>query len=56
LNKLATAVVKRYTIDATAKSQMRKDPCMLRIDHSLVFPDLDGLARELGERWKRRPG
>jgi hypothetical protein len=56
LNVLAQAVVRRYAIDETAKSQMQTDLCMLGIDHSLVFPDLDGLARELGERCKRNLG
>jgi hypothetical protein len=55
LNTLAQDVVKRYAIEETVKSQMRRDLCMLGIDHSLVFPDLDGLARELRDRCKHKP-
>jgi hypothetical protein len=41
--------LKRYEIDAAYRVQMRNDLQMLGISHSTVFPDLDGLTRELAE-------
>jgi hypothetical protein len=39
----------RYEIDPPDRQQMRNDLRILGISHSTVFPDLDGLARELAE-------
>jgi hypothetical protein len=41
--------LRRYYIDPAVRQQMREDLRVLGISHSTVFPDLDGLARELAE-------
>ena len=38
-----------YEIAADARSQIQSDLRLLGISHSTVFPDLDGLAKELAE-------
>jgi hypothetical protein len=42
-------LLRSFRIDPDACYRMRDDLLMLGISHSTVFPDLDGLARELGE-------
>ena len=44
-------ILKRYVIGEEAKVPMQRDLRLLGIDHSTVFPDLDGLARELRGRF-----
>jgi hypothetical protein len=39
----------RYEINPTERDSMRKVLHLLGISHSTVWPDLEGLARELGE-------
>lgn len=41
--------LRRYIIDPASRSQMRSDLLVLGISHSTVFPDFDGLAKELAE-------
>lgn len=41
--------LRRYEIDPMHRQQMQNDLLLLGISHSTVFPDFDGLARELGE-------
>lgn len=41
--------VRRYAIDPTSRREMRNDLQMLGISHSTVFPDFDGLTKELAE-------
>ncbi len=45
----APELVTRLEIDPKARETIRKDLRWLGIDHSTVFPDLDGLAKELTE-------
>jgi hypothetical protein len=42
-------LLRRYDIDSAVRQHVRDDLRVLGISHSTVFPDLDGLARELGE-------
>jgi hypothetical protein len=45
-------MLKRYMIDPNCKPSMRKELLtVLGITGSVVFPDLDGLADELKERF-----
>src|SRR5258708_39349444 len=48
---LPGSVLKRYTIDPARRESMRSELRLLGITHSVVFPDLDGLARELKTRF-----
>ena len=41
--------LRRYDVDPAARQQMRVDLRVLGVSHSTVFPDLDGLTRELAE-------
>ncbi len=41
--------VRRYAIDQASRHEMRNDLQMLGISHSTVFPDLNGLTKELAE-------
>ena len=41
--------LRRYEVDPAVLQEMREDLRVLGISHSTVFPDLDGLARELAE-------
>jgi hypothetical protein len=41
--------LRRYEIDPSVRHQMRNDLRILGISHSTVFPDLEGLAKELDE-------
>jgi hypothetical protein len=57
-NKIALAkmslppgVLRSYRIDPAVKESMRHDLRLLGIDRSTVFPDLDGLAEELADRF-----
>lgn len=45
----APALLRRYEIAPNVRDVMRNDLRLLGISHSTVFPDLDGLARELEE-------
>ena len=42
-------LLKRYDIDPSDRLVLEKDLRLLGISHSAVWPDLDGLAKELGE-------
>lgn len=42
-------LLKRYEISESERGAMRNDLRLLGISHSTLWPDLDGLARELGE-------
>jgi FRG domain len=42
-------VVQSYSISPANRDMIRADLRLLGIDHSTIFPDLDGLARELSE-------
>lgn len=41
--------LKRYVINPDARDAIRRDLRMLGVNHSTIFPDLDGLAKELAE-------
>ena len=42
-----STVLRKYEIEGKALADMRKDLRMLGVTHASVFPDLDGLARDL---------
>lgn len=42
-----STVLRKYEIEGNALIEMRKDLRMLGVTHASVFPDLDGLARDL---------
>lgn len=44
-------LLSRYAIAPDCRERLRRDLGLLGISHSTVFPDLDGLARELGESY-----
>jgi hypothetical protein len=44
-------ILKRYVIDPACRQAMRSELAVLAITDSVVFPDLDGLANELRERF-----
>jgi hypothetical protein len=46
---LIPALLRQYEVAADARANMRDDLRLLGISHSTVFPDLDGLAKELAE-------
>lgn len=48
---LPTTILKRYEIDPTCRSTMARDLTILGITESVAYPDLDGLARELKQRF-----
>jgi hypothetical protein len=41
--------LRQYTVDPQAAERLRSDLQVLGISHSTVFPDLDGLAKDLAE-------
>jgi hypothetical protein len=43
------SLLKSYEIEPNERGRMRKDLRLLGISESTVWPDLDGLARELRE-------
>jgi hypothetical protein len=45
----ASSLLRRYHIDPNDRDALRKDLRLLGISHSTLWPDLDGLAEELGE-------
>jgi len=45
----APQLLRRYDLDPAARDRIREDLRVLGISYSTVFPDLDGLARELTE-------
>ena len=52
LNSLVPAeVLKRYAVDPTCRQSMLKELQLLGVTDSVLFPDLDGLASELKERF-----
>jgi hypothetical protein len=48
-----TPILKRYELDPARRHSMRKELADLGITESVVFPDIDGLANELKERFSR---
>jgi hypothetical protein len=44
-------ILKRYVVDPACRPAMRSELAVLGITDSVVFPDLDGLANELKERF-----
>jgi hypothetical protein len=44
-------ILKRYLIDPACRQSMRTELAVLGITDSVVFPDIDGLASELKERF-----
>jgi hypothetical protein len=44
-------ILRRYVIDPGARQAMRDDLVLLGISESVVFPELDGLATELQQRF-----
>lgn len=48
--QVGPSVLRKYLIEAPARDEMRSDLRMMGVTHSSVFPDLDGLARDLNER------
>jgi hypothetical protein len=52
LNELVgSEILKRYEIDTNSRPEMRRELARLGITESVVFPTIDGLARELGEQY-----
>jgi hypothetical protein len=49
LAQLVPGVLKRYEVEPNDRQKMRDDLLMLGVSHSTVFPDLTGLANELGD-------
>jgi hypothetical protein len=45
------SILKRYVIDPACSQSMRRELAVLGITGSVVFPDLDGLADELRQRF-----
>jgi hypothetical protein len=44
-------ILKRYVVDPACRPSMRRELTVLGITDSVVFPDLDGLAKELTKRF-----
>jgi hypothetical protein len=44
-------ILKRYVVDPACRRSMRSELAVLGITDSIVFPDIDGLANELKERF-----
>jgi hypothetical protein len=44
-------ILKRYVVDPGCRQSMRSELAFLGITDSVVFPDIDGLADELKERF-----
>lgn len=44
-------MLKRFEIDTSEKQNMLVELRMLGVSHSTIFPDLDGLARDLAQRF-----
>jgi hypothetical protein len=44
-------ILKRYVVDPARRQSMRSELAVLGITDSVVFPDIDGLANELKERF-----
>jgi FRG domain len=53
LNSLlgSRSILKRYVVDPACRETMRSELAVLGITESVVFPDIDGLAKELKERF-----
>lgn len=49
LSNRVPQLLRRYEIEPAVRPAMQNDLRMLGISHSTVFPDLDGLARELAD-------
>jgi hypothetical protein len=47
----ASSILLRYVVDSGSRRSMISDLALLGITESVVFPDLDGLATELNERF-----
>jgi len=43
------AILKRYEIEPTEQVAIRNELRRLGISHSTIWPDLEGLAKELGD-------
>ena len=48
---LGKPILKRYAVDPACRQSMRSELAVLCITDSVVFPDIDGLANELKERF-----
>ena len=48
---LGKPILKRYAVDPACRQSMRSALAVLGITDSVVFPDIDGLANELKERF-----
>jgi hypothetical protein len=46
--------IKRICIDAACRGQIRHELRDAGVTESLIFPDLDGLGREIKQRWRDR--
>jgi hypothetical protein len=44
-------ILKRYVVDPACRQSMRSELAVLGITESVAFPDIDGLANELAERF-----
>jgi hypothetical protein len=47
----AWPILKRYVVDPACRQSMRSELAVLGITESVAFPDIDGLANELTERF-----
>jgi hypothetical protein len=45
------SILNRYVIDPTCRESIRKELAVLGVTESVAYPDLDGLARDLEERF-----
>lgn len=45
------SILKKYEIDPSMKKTMFDELRMLGVSHSTIFPDLDGLAKDLAQRF-----
>jgi hypothetical protein len=50
----ADSTIKRLIIDANCVSRMRRDLRDAGVTESVIFPDLDGLGREMAQLWRER--
>jgi hypothetical protein len=48
-SQVSNDIVRAYWIDPQARKSLRDDLRLLGISYSTIFPDLDGLARELSD-------
>lgn len=44
-------ILKRYKIDPNMRQKMLRELRMLGVSHATIFPDLDGLAKDLAQRF-----